>query len=90
MKILLINVRELILLIITYKTQESFFKMKKILISTLFIFVLTACQTKYLTPEGERLAKNVAAGCVFGEIFFEDCKAGAAVTGAATIIDGQN
>jgi len=59
-------------------------------ISTLFIFVLTACQTKYLTPEGERLAKNVAAGCVFGEIFFEDCKAGAAVTGAATIIDGQN
>ena len=34
--------------------------------------------------------KNVAAGCVFGEIFFEDCKAGAAVTGAATIIDGQN
>lgn len=77
-------------MIITYKIQESFFKMKKILISTLFIFVLTACQTKYLTPEGERLAKNVAAGCVFGEIFFEDCKAGAAVTGAATIIDGQN
>ena len=48
--------------------------MKKILISTLFIFVLTACQTKYLTPEGERLAKNVAAGCVFGEIFLKTVK----------------
>ena len=54
------------------------------------LLVLTSCQAKYLTPEGERLVKNVAAGCVFGEIFFEDCKAGAAVTGAATIIDGQN
>ena len=60
-----------------------------IYILTILLFFLTSCQT-YLTPEGERLAKNVAAGCVFGEIFFEDCKAGAAVTGAATIIDGQN
>ena len=56
----------------------------------LVLLVLTSCQAKYLTPEGERLVKNVTAGCVFGEIFFEDCKAGAAVTGAATIIDGQN
>ena len=54
-----------------------------------FIF-LASCQAKYLTPEGERLVKNVATGCVLGEIFFEDCKAGAAVTGAATVIDGQN
>ena len=64
--------------------------MKKIIILPVFLFVLASCQTKYITPEGERLAKNVAAGCVFGEIFFDDCKAGAAVTGAATIIDGQN
>ena len=65
-------------------------KMKKLFILPTLLLVLTSCQAKYLTPEGERLVKNVAAGCVFGEIFFEDCKAGAAVTGAATIIDGQN
>ena len=64
--------------------------MKKIFILPVLLFVLASCQTKYITPEGERLVKNVAAGCVFGEIFFDDCKAGAAVTGAATIIDGQN
>ena len=52
--------------------------------------LLTSCQAKYITPEGERLMKNVATGCILGEIFFEDCKAGAAVTGAATVIDGQN
>ena len=64
--------------------------MKKFFTLAILLFVLISCQAKYLTPEGERLVKNVAAGCVFGEIFFEDCKAGAAVTGAATIIDGQN
>ena len=64
--------------------------MKKLFILSILFFALTSCQAKYLTPEGERLVKNVAAGCGFGEIFFEDCKAGAAVTGAATIIDGQN
>ena len=64
--------------------------MKKFFILPILFFVLTSCQAKYLTPEGERLVRNVAAGCVFGEMFFEDCKAGAAVTGAATIIDGQN
>ena len=51
---------------------------------------LTACQTSYLTSEGERLVGNVASGCIFGKILFDDCKAGAAVTGAATIIDNQN
>ena len=64
--------------------------MKKFFILPILLFVLTSCQTKYITPEGERLVRNVAAGCVFGEMFFEDCKAGAAVSGAATIIDGQN
>ena len=59
----------------------------------MFLFVassISACQTAYLTKEGERLLGNVASGCIFGEIFFDDCKAGAAVTGAATIIDNQN
>lgn len=62
---------------------------KIILILTLSLF-LTGCQTTYLTSEGERLVGNVASGCIFGKIFFDDCKAGAAVTGAATIIDNQN
>ena len=62
---------------------------KIILILALSLF-LTGCQTTYLTSEGERLVGNVASGCIFGKIFFDDCKAGAAVTGAATIIDNQN
>ncbi|MDG2356505.1 MAG: hypothetical protein P8L82_10880 [Paracoccaceae bacterium] len=64
--------------------------MKKFIILPIVLIFLTSCQAKYLTPEGERLVKNVATGCILGEIFFEDCKAGAAVTGAATVIDGQN
>lgn len=64
--------------------------MKKILSLNILVMLLTSCQAKYITPEGERLMRNVATGCVLGEIFFEDCKAGAAVTGAATVIDGQN
>ena len=64
--------------------------MKKNFVLLILLIVLASCQAKYLTPEGERLASNVTAGCLFGEIFFDDCKAGAAVTGAATIIDGQN
>mgnify|MGYP001276303940 CR=1 FL=1 len=64
--------------------------MKKVLFLNVLVMFLTSCQAKYITPEGERLIKNVATGCVLGEIFFEDCKAGAAVTGAATVIDGQN
>ena len=65
-------------------------EMKKLLTLPIVFIFLASCQTNYLTPEGERLVKNVATGCVLGEIFFEDCKAGAAVTGAATVIDGQN
>ena len=64
--------------------------MSKLYVLTILFLILASCQTKYITPEGERLAKNVVAGCLFGEMFFDDCKAGAAVTGAATIIDGQN
>ena len=64
--------------------------MKKILLLNILVMLLASCQAKYITPEGERLVKNVATGCILGEIFFEDCKAGAAATGAATVIDGQN
>ena len=45
--------------------------MKKLFILPTLLLVLTSCQAKYLTSEGERLVKNVAAGCVFGEIFFD-------------------
>ena len=65
-------------------------EMKKIFSLLFSIVVLSSCQTSYLTKEGERLLGNVASGCIFGEVFFDDCKAGAAVTGAATIIDNQN
>ena len=51
--------------------------MKKFFILPILLFVLTSCQAKYITPEGERLVRNVAAGCIFGEMFFENCKAGA-------------
>ena len=64
--------------------------MKKTILALVLISSLTACQTSYLTSEGERLVGNVASGCIFGKVFFDDCKAGAAVTGAATIIDNQN
>ena len=64
--------------------------MKKLFILSLIVVALTSCQTKYITPAGERLAKNVVAGCAFGELLFDNCKAGAAVSGAATIIDNQN
>ena len=64
--------------------------MKKIITIFALIIGLTGCQTAYLTTEGERLVGNVASGCIFGKILFDDCKAGAAVTGAATIIDNQN
>ena len=64
--------------------------MKKIIIISALSIVLTSCQTSYLTSEGQRLVGNVASGCIFGKVFFDDCKAGAAVTGAATIIDNQN
>lgn len=62
--------------------------MKKLLLVP-FIVLLAGCQTAYLTPEGQRLAGNTAFGCVFGQVLFDDCAAGAAVTGAATVIDQQ-
>ncbi len=64
--------------------------MKKIVTICILYLSLSSCQTSYLTSEGERLVGNIASGCIFGKVFFDDCKAGAAVTGAATIIDNQN
>ena len=63
--------------------------MNKIILICICI-ALSGCQTSYLTSEGERLLGNVAGGCVFGKVLFDDCKAGAAVAGTATIIDNQN
>jgi hypothetical protein len=64
--------------------------MKNIIFMAAVSLLVSGCQTSYLTKEGERLVGNVASGCIFGKVFFDDCKAGAAVTGAATIIDNQN
>lgn len=64
--------------------------MKHLIALSLLGLSLSGCQTSYLTSEGERLIGNVASGCIFGKVFFNDCKAGAAVTGAATLIDNQN
>ena len=64
--------------------------MKKIILIAAVSILVSGCQTSYLTKEGERLVGNVASGCIFGKVFFDDCKAGAAVTGAATVIDNQN
>ncbi len=64
--------------------------MKKIITISILSLSLSACQTSYLTSEGERLVGNIASGCIFGKVFFDDCEAGAAVTGAATLIDNQN
>ena len=64
--------------------------MKKIFIVSITVTLISSCQSTYLTTEGERLLGNVASGCIFGKVFFDDCKGGAAVTGAATIIDNQN
>ena len=62
--------------------------MKKliILISTL---ILVGCNTTYITPKGQRLLGNTAAGCILGEVLFDNCGAGAAVGVGATIIDDQ-
>tara|TARA_B110000444_G_C18617382_1_gene490516 strand:- start:320 stop:514 length:195 start_codon:yes stop_codon:yes gene_type:complete len=64
--------------------------MNKLIGLSLMGLTLCGCQTSYLTSEGERLIGNVASGCILGKVFFDDCKAGAAVTGAATVIDNQN
>ena len=62
--------------------------MKKliILVSTL---ILVGCNTTYVTPKGQRLLGNTAAGCILGEVAFGACEEGAAVGSLSTIISDQ-
>ena len=50
---------------------------------------VTGCNTPYITKDGERLLSNSVVGCAVGQVFFDDCSAGAAVAAGATIIDDQ-
>ena len=50
---------------------------------------LTGCNTPYITKDGERLLSNSVVGWAVGQVFFDDCGAGAAVSAGATIIDDQ-
>ena len=51
--------------------------------------VVSGCQTSNMTPKGERLLTNSILGCAVGEVFFDNCGAGAAVGAGATVIDDQ-
>ena len=51
--------------------------------------LLSGCNTPYITSDGERLLSNSVVGCAVGQVFFDDCGAGAAVAAGATIIDDQ-
>ena len=50
---------------------------------------LSGCNTPYITSDGERLLSNSVVGCAVGQVFFDDCGAGAAMAAGATIIDDQ-
>ena len=50
---------------------------------------LSGCNTPYITSDGERLLSNSVVGCAVGQVFFDECGAGAAVAAGATIIDDQ-
>ena len=50
---------------------------------------LSGCNTPYITSDGERLLSNSVVCCAVGQVFFDDCGAGAAVAAGATIIDDQ-
>ena len=50
---------------------------------------LSGCNTPYITSDGEHLLSNSVVGCAVGQVFFDDCGAGAAVAAGATIIDDQ-
>ena len=50
---------------------------------------LSGCNTPYITKDGERLLSISVVGCAVGQVFFDDCGAGAAVAAGATIIDDQ-
>ena len=53
------------------------------------MILASGCNTPYITTDGERLLSNSVVGCAVGQVFFDDCGAGAAVAAGATIIDAQ-
>ena len=53
------------------------------------MILVSGCNTPYITKDGERLLSNSVVGCAVGQVFFDDCGAGAAVAAGATIIDDQ-
>ena len=53
------------------------------------MILVSGCNTPYITTDGERLLSNSVVGCAVGQVFFDDCGAGAAVAAGATIIDDQ-
>ena len=58
-------------------------------IALLMMILVSGCNTSYITKDGERLLSNSVVGCAVGQVFFDDCGAGAAVAAGATIIDDQ-
>ena len=58
-------------------------------IALLMMVLVSGCNTPYITKDGERLLSNSVVGCAVGQVFFDDCGAGAAVAAGATIIDAQ-
>ena len=53
------------------------------------MILVSGCNTPYITKDGERLLSNSVVGWAVGQVFFDDCGAGAAVAAGATIIDDQ-
>ena len=58
-------------------------------VALLMMMSVTGCNTPYITKDGERLLSNSVVGCAVGQVFFDDCSAGAAVAAGATIIYDQ-
>ena len=58
-------------------------------VAIVIMVFLSGCNTPYITKDGERLLSNSVVGCAVGQVFFDDCGAGAAVAAGATIIDDQ-
>ena len=53
------------------------------------MILVSGCNTPYITKDGERQLSKSVVGCAVGQVFFDDCGAGAAVAAGATIIDDQ-
>tara|TARA_R100000329_G_C7493394_1_gene173758 strand:- start:103 stop:321 length:219 start_codon:yes stop_codon:yes gene_type:complete len=64
-------------------------KMKKIILLITCGILLSACNTTYVTPKGQRLLGNTAMGCVLGEVAFGACEEGAAIGAFTTVITDQ-